>query len=148
MIYYQPKHFQISEFIPKQIAEMKNIKPEWFLNPAIIWTADMIRERYKKPVFINTWMFSGKPYINYRGFRPSDCNVGAWLSQHKIGNAIDFNVDGVPSKEVQSDIIKNYDLDCFKYITCVEIEPALEKTHIDCRPYDKKTFGILILTKS
>jgi len=148
MLYYDLKRFKIIEFFPPNIAKLRNVELEWFMNPAILWTADSIRERYKKPLFVNTWMFPGMPVFSYRGFRQSRCSVGAEMSQHKLGNAIDFNVDGISAAEVQADIQKHPFDAAFQYITCLEKEPGVEKTHIDVRPRYKEKSGILILSKT
>jgi hypothetical protein len=147
MLIYTPDHFKISEFLPKEIFNLKDVNHFWFMNPKIIWTADQIRLRYRKPVYINTWAFAGMGNFNNRGYRIPDCKIGAPLSQHKFGNAIDFNVEDTPAIEVQRDIEKNCFLECYQYITCLEIEDGVEKTHIDCRPHNKQKFGLLILKK-
>lgn len=145
MNFYKPDYFNITEFVPKEVYESKTVNPFWLISPYLLWTADQIRIRYRKPVYINTWAFGDKNNFNYRGYRQPGCAVGALLSMHRLGLAMDFNVEEMTSIEVQNDLIKHPFIEPFQYITCVEKEAGVEKTHIDLRPHDKKKFGLLIL---
>lgn len=146
MLFYTPVNFNIAEFVPKEIFEKKGINPFWFVSPYLLWTADQLRIRYKKPIYINTWSFGDKQAFNYRGYRQPTCTAGAPLSMHRLGLAMDFNVENMTSIEVQNDLIKNPNIEPFKYITCVEKEAGVEKTHIDLRPHDREKLGIIILS--
>lgn len=147
MISYTPKHFSIKEFVPKDVYLQFGEKSIWFLRPELLYTMDLIRDRYGKPLTINTWSFQLGGFHN-RGFRTPDCEYGAKLSMHKIGAATDFNIEDFPSEEIQSDIIRFPFIKPFEYITCVEIEPELEKTHIDLRSHNKQEYGLIILKKT
>lgn len=145
-MFYTPKYFSIKEFVPEKVFKEFGDKSIWFVRPEILVTADRIRERYNKPMVVNTWPFQENGFQN-RGFRDPDCIYGAKRSLHKLACAIDFNVEDIPSEEIQKDIIKHPFQKSFELITCVEIEPGVEKTHVDIRAHNKQKYGLLVLKK-
>ncbi|KKM14746.1 hypothetical protein LCGC14_1702990, partial [marine sediment metagenome] len=66
-----------------------------------LYTADQIREHYGK-MAANTWWWGGAH--QYRGFRPFDCIIGAYLSQHKFGRGLDLVPAECSAKEIREDI--------------------------------------------
>jgi len=137
-MHYVPKHFQPYELVPKAVFErFENslYRIWWLFDSRMLFTADAIRERYGKMI-ANDWFWGGSN--QYRGWRPWDCGIGAELSQHKFGCALDLIPVETTAEEIRKDIRKGDDL-LFKYITC--IEENVSWLHFDCRNYD----GLLIV---
>jgi len=137
-MHYIPKHFQPYELVPK--ATFKRFENSlyriwWLFDSRMLFTADAIRERYGKMI-ANDWFWGGSN--QYRGWRPWDCEVGAELSQHKFGSALDLIPVETTAEEIREDIKKGNGL-LFKYITC--IEENVSWLHFDCRNYG----GLLIV---
>jgi hypothetical protein len=98
------------------------------LDDRMIKTADVIREYFGKPVQINTWASGGDR--RWSGLRDQSCTIGADISQHRYGRALDMIVCGIPAEEIRAEIIANQE--CFKYIT--RMEDGVSWLHIDCAP--------------
>lgn len=128
-MYYKPIHFDVKELVSESVYNRFGQDALMLLRPELLMTLDKIRERYNKSVTVNTWSFGGKLY--FRGYRPFDCTVGARYSQHRLGNAADFDVDGMTADEVRADIIKYPNAIHFANITCIEAN--VNWVHIDCR---------------
>lgn len=104
--------FQVAEFVPKGLYQYAVTK--WndgdlsirFINPILIKIATYIRTKYQKPVQINTYNSGGD--VDGRCLRlPGDANY-MLTSDHNYNNAIDFNVVGVDSLQVQKDVLNIY----------------------------------------
>lgn len=142
-MYYRPTHFELYEVLPKNYYNGNKHKGAnlWFLfDNRVLWTMDRLRKRFGR-IAVNTWYWGGSN--QYRGYRPFDCGVGAELSQHKFGRAIDSVPLDVELDEVRSEIINNPTDPDYKYISCIEI--YVPWLHIDCRNWDKKTSKIMII---
>ena len=129
-------NFDIREFVPKQIWERYGEKSVWFIRPQIINIAQFIRERYDKPVRLNSWHYAkdGVPVFNERGFRLPDTETGSKYSQHKQGNAGDLDVRGMTADEVREDILANKQVFMDLGLTTLESgEYAPTWVHFDCR---------------
>jgi len=127
-----PKNFYLEHYRPANIPKMWNV-----FDYRLKYTMDRLRKRYG-PLVANDWYWGG---VNqYRGWRPTDCIVGADFSQHKYGRAIDLKTTKKTDGTVFTirDDINHED---FKYITCVEMN--ITWLHIDVRDYNKEKFGIL-----
>jgi len=113
---YTPKYFSYFELVPKYTYDnyhqgiLKGLMDE-----RVLITADALRSRYG-PATVNDWNFGGKN--QYRGWRPMGCDVGATLSQHKFGRALDMTFENIKAEEVRQDILDNPG--SFPLITCVE----------------------------
>ena len=140
---YKPTHFTIYELVPESLFKL-NYPDEMFFtlfDNRILWTADGLRRRYGKMI-VNTYNWGGKSH--YRGWRPFDCEVGAKLSQHKFGRALDLIPTEITAEEIREDILKKQKgLELFKYITCIETNVSW--LHFDCRNHNKQRFGLLII---
>ena len=141
MIYYKPVHFEIKELVSPDVYAMFGQKALMFLNPKILYTGDRIRQRYQKPVIVNNWSMGG--VLQERGFRSPSSETGAEFSDHKRGDAIDFNVAGISPEEVRVDILANPMCEDFKYITCIEM--MINWNHISCRNRDKANLNIELI---
>jgi hypothetical protein len=140
---YIPKYFKLYELLPKEFYEGNKHKGDrlWAMfDDRILYTQDRLRLRYG-PMICNDWHWGG--YNQYRGWRPFDCKIGAYLSQHKFARAIDSRSTKVSSEEIRKDIRSNIWHEDFKYITC--IEDGVSWLHISCQNWDKKEKGLLII---
>jgi hypothetical protein len=126
MQYYKPEHFDIVELVPRSVHEDLGEKAWLLFDPLILMTADQIRDFFGAPCFVNDWANGGTR--EYRGFRPSDCVVGASYSQHRFGRALDISVTGVTGTQVR-DVIMNHQ-EHFPFIT--RIEDDVPHLHVDC----------------
>ena len=130
------KNFSIQEFVPKNIYDRFGDRSTLYINPLLPEIAQLLRDRYNKSITINNWLWGGD--FNNSGFRSPICNDGAPLSRHKLGLCIDVKVNGLLAKEVQEDVIKNYDF-IFKEagITAIEADTptwthlSVEWTNLD-----------------
>jgi hypothetical protein len=70
---------------------------------------------------------------NLRGWRPADCTIGAKFSQHKKGNAVDFDVfykgNMVPAKDIRELLINNHEA----VPTLTRLEAGTNWVHGDCK---------------
>lgn len=98
-------NFVIQEFVPESIYNRFGNRAQWFLRPEVPAFAQKIRDHFGLPVIVNNWHVGGM--LQYRGFRPRDCKVGAKNSQHRLGNALDFHVKGLNVEEVKDEIIRH-----------------------------------------
>lgn len=128
-------YFKIQEFVSKAVYQKYGDKCWEFLNPKIITFINELRKDLNKPITINNWLWGGN--LEQRGLRANKdpmviMKKDYYLSQHCLGNAIDFNVKGMTTKDVYEYIIANYSK--YKnYITRIEsIESAKTWCHVDC----------------
>ena len=125
----KPRYFQLEEFVPKSLFELEDHEKLWLcMDGRVLWTGDKLRMRYG-PMIANNW-HSGGPFQN-RGFRAWELNLGARLSQHRYGRALDLDPEKVTAEEIRQDILKHPDLDEFRYIRC--IEEGTNWLHFDVR---------------
>ena len=71
--------------------------------------------------------------FNLRGWRPADCTVGAKFSQHKKGNAVDFDVylgkNRLPAATIRELLINNHEA----VPTLTRLEAGTNWVHADCK---------------
>ena len=130
---YLPKNFIIQEFVPKSVYTKFGDNAYWFLDPNLIYTIDKIRDYYKKPITVNNWHTGGK--FQYRGLRTNECPEYTPFSQHALGNALDFDIEGVAAADVRKWILNNSASEMCKYISC--IEDGVSWVHMDTRPLNQ-----------
>jgi hypothetical protein len=119
-------NFYLSEFIDPDTYKRFGDSSIWFIDPQIIQVAQFIRTRFARSVTIN-----GGGY-KYSGFRPPACKIGAKLSQHRFGRAIDIKTDNMP--EIYQDILSSSKLYMKVGLTTIEnIEATPTWLHLDCR---------------
>ena len=139
---YIPTHFTWPELLPESVyRELELLKRldrcALLLDERILITADRLRQRYGKLV-CNTWPFGGQH--QFRGYRPQDCTVGAALSQHRFGRALDLVPVQATAAEIRADIRAHPEMEAFEHITCVEDDVGW--LHVDCRNHDRARRGI------
>jgi len=147
-MYYKPKYFELHELLPRGIYN-KYVKTHetalWGLfDERILRTVDQLREIYGR-MTANTWKWGGSH--QYRGYRPGNCKIGAFFSQHKYGRGIDLIPSKYKSQDIRDDIKQNFHAEAFRYITCIEEFEGMPWLHIDCRNWDKEKHGVLIVGK-
>ena len=126
------RNFSLQEFVPGFMYEEYRASARWFLNQGLVIGMQKLRHHFGASVIVNTWHNGGE--LNYRGYRPPDCEVGAYFSQHKRGNAVDFNVRGMTSDEVFDCCLRHEDtLLEYGFTTIENKEIATSWTHLDMR---------------
>lgn len=129
------KYFRIEELVSKQVYEKYKEKCWEFIKPEIILFLDNIREFYKKPVIVNNWLYGGN--LSQRGLRTNQDPIvkeknSLYVSQHCLGGAVDFNVQGVSPEEVAKHIIDNQEY-YRNFISRLENpKQTATWTHVDC----------------
>ena len=126
---YRCRHFSIHELIDEQTFIQWGEDAWMFLRPEALISLDNIRTYFGKPITVNNWIWGGD--LQYRGFRPFYCKVGADYSQHRFGNAFDITVEGIGAEEVRQEILANKNHVAFEAITCLETD--IEWVHFDLR---------------
>lgn len=125
-------YFDVREFVPRETFNTyKDSILGSFINMNIVNGITVIRKRLGKPVIINTWHLGG--ILQYRGFRPQDCSEGSRFSQHKYANAIDFDIPGLHSLEVQAWIKKPENWEILKQFFTTMEEGTEGWVHMDNR---------------
>ena len=135
-------NFRLEEFIDPDTFGRFGELSIWFIDPRLVTLAQFMRERLGKPCTINNWHGGGQ--YNYSGFRPPDCPIGATLSQHRFGRAMDLKVSGMTADEVRDDIIGNFDI--YRKVGLTTIEDgdyAPTWCHIDIRETGLDTLKIV-----
>lgn len=124
---YRCRHFSIKELVDPETYDARGERAWELLDSRILKAIDLIRDDFG-PVVVNTWHNGGG--LKYRGFRPHTCTVGARLSQHRYGRAIDFHTLNAPLQAVYDAILT----DKYWMVTTVEdFEATKTWIHIDCR---------------
>jgi len=140
----KPKYFQIYELLPQGFYERHcslTSEEQLFLmfDSRILESADNLRERYG-PMVCNDYRWGGDNHL--RGWRPTECLIGAELSQHKYGRALDLVPTCESVDKIRQDIIDDKHGYDFRFITAVEMEVS-SWLHIDCRNWNKLRNGVL-----
>lgn len=125
---YLPKFFKPFELVSKDIFDIYGIDSYNFLAPELLETLDLIREFFESPIIVNNWHFGGS--FQNRGYRHPFCRVGARLSQHKFGRAVDFHSPVYDAHFVRGEILNNPNL--FPHI--YRMEKNVNWVHIDMHP--------------
>lgn len=99
------KNFEIWEFVDEKTYNIYGNRSTWFINPTVPSFLQKIRDEFNRPVIVNTWHDGGN--LQYRGYRPPDCEIGARQSQHKLGNAADWHMPGIDIEELKDWLIRN-----------------------------------------
>jgi len=120
----------IQDFVPKEIYTAFGDKSIWFINKKVVTITDFIIRKTGKDFYVNNWKDGGT--INYCGYRPPDCLVGASKSQHKLTNAADIHSLDMKPDEVRQFIRDNFaELNDLGLTTIEKDTPTW--THFDTR---------------
>ena len=104
------KYFDIRELVDKQTFERFGEKAWMFFDPRLLETILFIREALDKPITANNWSFGGN--LSQRGLRTNLSPLvrnkrGLYLSAHRQGMALDFDVQGMKAYEVRDWLEEN-----------------------------------------
>lgn len=125
-------HFSVEEFVPEVIFKAYGLNSKWFIDQRLVILAEYIRGYFDEAVTINNWNTGGD--FQNRGYRTPGSPVGAKLSQHRYGRAMDINVHGYSSDEVNKAIIDNFEKFKANGLTTIENVTATPTwTHVDIR---------------
>ena len=115
MINKLKNNFSIKELICQHCYNKFKESAWQFLSTELLSTLYVLRYViFNKPITVNTWHKGGS--FTQRGLRCNMCQLvkdkkQVYISAHILGNAIDFNVEGLTSKEVNQVIRDNADKD-------------------------------------
>jgi hypothetical protein len=130
------KHFIVKELVPPETWEsegeeaivhftpdiLKSIEDVWFFFDTF-YQGDM-------QVIINDWCFNGK--FKYRGYRPSSYKGGSKNSQHRSGNAVDFDIYH-KKKRIDPETIRTLIAENREWFPKIDrMEKKVNWIHIDC----------------
>ena len=124
------KHFKLYELVDPQTYETKGAKAWEHFTEDILFSLDGLRDFFGRPVTVNNWMAGGQ--FLFRGYRPPWYFGGAKLSQHRLGNAFDCDVAGMPANQARKEIIDHQDDP--RLIMITRMENTVTWLHIDCGP--------------
>ncbi len=125
---YVPKYFNPYEFVSEKIYKIYGEDSLMFISDEMKETMDDLREFFDVPIYVNNWKFGGS--FQNRGYRDPFTSVGAKLSQHKFGRAIDFHSPNISSSSIRKQILENHNL--FPHI--YRMENKTSWVHIDSHP--------------
>lgn len=143
MIKYELRHFQVQEFVDPESYRTRGEKSISVMDWRMLWTADKIREYFRKPMVINNWHVGGNR--KWSGIRFENSPEFSKFSQHTYGRAIDFYIKGIQSNEVRNTIIGNPQEEAFQYITTIEDFDGMSWVHVDCRVLREEQNRFLIV---
>ena len=129
---YKCKYFKAYELVPEKLYKLRGEKALELLDRELLVALDYVREKLGK-VTVNTWNSGG--VFQYRGIRTPECPEYSITSQHPYGKAVDFDVEGMTSSEVNQWLIDNRNEPQLQAISFIEM--GMNWTHIDTRPDDK-----------
>jgi hypothetical protein len=136
----------VKKLVPKEIWETEGEQAVRHLTPALLTFYTEIVDFMPKhfpgcEIVVNDFV-----RYNYRGYRQENCDVGAQFSQHKKGNAIDFDVyvpygkykRRIPPEQIRTLIINNQS----SFTTLTRMEAGVNWVHGDCKQTGEK--GIVL----
>ena len=126
------KNFRLEEFVPKGIYEKFGDNSIWFIDKRIVDIAQFFRDRYGLPITINDWHRGGARELS--GLRYFDTSVGAGMSQHKFGRAVDMKwlTSVMYMEDIREDIKANQAAFLSQGLTTIE-SGTDTWIHADCR---------------
>jgi hypothetical protein len=138
---YRPTYFALHELVPRAELDRYGERLWNVYDDRILRAADKLRDKFG-PMVVNDWFYGGTN--QYRGFRPAGCDVGAKLSQHRYGRALDLIPMRAPAETIRQAIIEDLEMvrddDGTFLVTAMEADVSW--LHIDCRNHDVARYGI------
>ena len=130
---YIPIHFGIKELVPKDLYDKYKSRGDNFLfqvvfDERLLMLIDRVRDKFGS-MTICDWSWGGGSH--YRGFRPPNSSVGAALSQHRFGRAVDMIPKNVSPDEMRTYIIDNQNSGDWGNVGGLEMD--ISWFHIDVR---------------
>ena len=132
------KYFQPYELVDKLTYSQKGYDSLALFTPQILLALDNVREFFGKPITVNNW-HEGGPF-QWRGWRteaeadkllglPPGTHPGH--EQHSLGNAFDFDIQGLTAEQVRTMIVAYQDRPLLSGITRLEANTSW--VHMDCK---------------
>lgn len=145
---YKPKYFELYELLSPyaykaEYYDSEEARERGFLlmDEKLLITIDVIRgEIIKAPLICNTWYMDGNR--QWCGYREPNCPVGASMSQHKLGKAVDLICYKYTAEEMRQMIIEKQDL--LPYPIRMETGENISWCHIDVKDMDYKKKKIVL----
>jgi hypothetical protein len=137
---YEPIYFELHELVCQHVFNKYGETAWSFLDPRLLKTLDVIRERIGKVITVNTWKKGGQ--FDERGFRCIQCELvqnaidekRLYVSPHMTGQAVDFDVQGLVAEEVRQWLISNKAILPFG----IRMEKGVSWVHLDVREGKEK----------
>lgn len=109
-------YFTIEELVDKETFDRFGDKAWQFFDPRLLESLLIIREGLGKSITVNNWLWGGR--FTQRGLRTNLSSLvriktdqnRLYLSAHRQGMALDFDVDGINPTEVRQWIVEHSDL--------------------------------------
>lgn len=124
------KHFEMYELVDRNTYMKFGDRAITLFNPHALEALDGLREFFNVPIMVNNWWGKDGQGMQYRGYRPENCPVGAQFSEHKKGNAFDCSVKGYTADEARKIILENQDNSLL--IRIMRMEADVSWVHFDC----------------
>jgi hypothetical protein len=130
---YHPTYFNIWEMVPPAMGKLVESRGAYvtfniLFDERLLRTIDMLRNEFGR-MQVNTWKNGG--VFEYRGFRPSGCDIGARLSQHRFGRAADLIPLDSDVEHIREEILNRPNSVHFKHIGGLELDVSW--LHVDVR---------------
>lgn len=139
---YKTRWFKIQELVPQDTFNMYEEERLWlFFDSRLLAAADKLRDTFGRCV-INAWASGGATQM--RGWRPWEASVGASISQHKFGRALDASFEKATAEEIRFDMRTRPSRRCYQEIVAVEDEVSW--LHFDVRNW-AKPYGEIYIFK-
>jgi hypothetical protein len=140
---YKLKHFAISELVDrptfeKYLGRYGSAANDWIqgniLDERLMRLIDVLWEDFNTnlpgwSMTINNWMWGGPR--EYSGWRSPDCELGASMSQHRFGRAVDIIPSGLSAEGIRSHLVCNQNITRYQDIGGLEL--SVSWLHIDVR---------------
>ena len=126
--------FNVKELVSRRIYEHQGNFALGYIRPTLIRAIHFLRVYFDSPMYINTWAYQNAPgNFQQRGYRELN-SIGAKYSRHKYGMAVDFNITGMSSDEVNDHILTHQDnFLSFGFTTIENKIFTTTWTHLDIR---------------
>jgi len=123
-------NIDIRELVPKDVFLKYGEGSVRFIDQRLPAILERIRELCGgRTMTLNDWYYGGR--FNLRGFRPSNCTIGAVKSMHKEGKAADFTIKGMTADHVR-DVIRKNAVELMQ-MGLTRIEIGISWVHIDLK---------------
>lgn len=142
---YRPTYFHLHELVPPLELDRYDARLWHVFDERILRGADLLRDEFG-PMLVNDWHSGGSK--RYRGYRPAGCDIGAALSQHRFGRALDLIPLRCPAETIRQAILDEPDMvrDQLGNYMVTAMETGVSWLHIDCRNHDVSRYGFKLFS--
>lgn len=136
---YRPRYFDLRELVPPDLYMARGQSAWELIEPRLLVVADALREKFG-PLTVNNWHLGGS--YTQSGLRDPVTGIGARLSQHKRGAAIDAKFRDAAPRKVFDYLLEHADE--WPLLTVLEdVEHTPTWIHIDVRAADWKGIRVV-----